>query len=157
MSPVGTQEKSGAHQLTSVPDAVDGSPPTASRLGAKVMGYDIRNFDDLEFVPLAEGSPVQMAVLWGDPATGPSGFVVRFPPGFEAPMHSHTSGYRAVVLEGPTLHWIDGETKADVEALTRGGYWFQPAGQGHADANPSEEPTVDLIIFDGPSNFVPAE
>ncbi len=63
----------------------------AALAGAHLGAYDIRSFEDLEFAPMEEGSPIEISVLWGDPATGPSGFLVRIPAGFEAPMHSHTS------------------------------------------------------------------
>jgi quercetin dioxygenase-like cupin family protein len=120
-------------------------------------GYEIRSFDDLEFAPMAEGSPVQISVLWGDPATGPVGFLVRIPAGFEQPMHTRTSDYRAVVIEGSALHWIEGEDKRMVGPVGKGGYWLQPGGQVHGDKNPGDEDALGLVIFDGPVDFILAE
>jgi quercetin dioxygenase-like cupin family protein len=130
---------------------------SGTALAQDMGGYEIKSFEDLEFVPFAEGSPLELAVLWGDMATGPVGFIVRVPGGTAEPMHSHTSDYRAIVLEGQALHWIDTEDKDSVEPVGEGGYWFQPADQVHGDANPTDEPTLALIIFDGPVDFVPAE
>lgn len=57
-------------------------------------------YKDLQFGPLGEGTPVEGALLWGDPATGPAAFLIRFPKGYAEPWHSHTSTYRAVLIEG---------------------------------------------------------
>lgn len=124
---------------------------------AEDMGYEIKAMEDLKFVPFGEGSPVQMSLLWGDPATGPVGFLLKIPPGFDAGMHSHTSNYRAVILDGKALHWIDSEDKAAVKPVGEGGYWSQPGGQVHGDANPGDQPALALVIFDGPVDFIPAK
>jgi quercetin dioxygenase-like cupin family protein len=120
-------------------------------------GYEIKAFEDLEFVPFAEGSPIMVSILWGDMATGPVGALISAPGGLQEPMHSHTSDYRAVVLDGQALHWIEGEDKSTVEPVGEGGYWFQPADQVHGDANPTDEQLLLLVIFDGPVDFIPAE
>lgn len=131
--------------------------PAPAPAGGHGEGYMMTPFESLEFQPLAEGSPVMIAVLWGDPMTGPSGFLLRLPAGFEAPMHTHTASYRAVVVDGEALHWIEGEDKAMAASLGEGGYWLQPGGQAHGDANPGDSPSLSLVIFDGPFDFVAAE
>jgi hypothetical protein len=72
-------------------------------------------------------------------------------------MHSHTSTYRAIIIEGSALHWIEGEDKGSVEPVGKGGYWLQPGDQVHGDENVSEEPSLSLIVFDGPLDFIMAE
>jgi len=57
-------------------------------------------YEDLQFAPLAEGSPVQMAMLWGNPETGLAAVMVRFSEGYEEPWHSHTSTYHSVLIKG---------------------------------------------------------
>jgi hypothetical protein len=54
----------------------------------------------LSFAPLAEGSPAEAALLWGDPATGPAALLVRFPEGYAEPWHNHSASYRAVLVRG---------------------------------------------------------
>jgi hypothetical protein len=71
------------------------SLPVSAFAGSHADGYQIKQYEDLEFVPLTEGSPVEISVLWGDPAVGPVGpvgLLARFPSGFEAPIHAHTFG-----------------------------------------------------------------
>ena len=57
-------------------------------------------YEDLEFAPLADDRPVQTALLWGNPETGPAAVMVKFPEGYREPWHSHTSTYHAVLVKG---------------------------------------------------------
>lgn len=96
-------------------------------------------FENAKFIPLDPKDPGNgkdgYAVLWGDPATGPSHMLFRFGKmvGGDDPMHAHSSDYQAVVLKGIAKHWVKGKTEADATPLGPGGYWSQPAGQLHAD------------------------
>ena len=55
--------------------------------------------EDLPFAPLAEGSPVHVAVLWGNPETVPVAVMVELPGEYREPWHSHSSTYHAVRVE----------------------------------------------------------
>lgn len=80
---------------------------------------------------------MQIAVLRGDPASGPSSMLMRFGEGV-SPMHAHAADYDAVVLEGTVQHWKEGEAQSQAPLLKPGSYWFQPAVERHADACLSE-------------------
>lgn len=127
--------------------------PSTAVPGAHVGNYVATNLADVEFAPFGEG-PVQIGVLWGDPATGPSGFLLRIPPGFESPIHTHTASYRAVVLHGQHLHWLETEDKADVQPSSAGAYILQPGTQMHGDANLTGAESLILVMFDGPLDFI---
>jgi quercetin dioxygenase-like cupin family protein len=133
-----------------------GTSPAVAIAEAHTAEYELRPFEDLEFSPFGEG-PLEIALLWGDPTTGASGYFLRIPAGFEAPLHSHTASYRAIVIEGQAMHWLDGDDKMAVAPVGVGGYWLQPGGQLHGDKNPSNEDTLALIIFDGPVDFLMSE
>jgi quercetin dioxygenase-like cupin family protein len=92
-------------------------------------------FHDTKFVPLDPAKPQgsQLAVLWGDPANGPSAMLVKFKKGV-GPLHYHTSDYHLTVLQGTMKHWTEGEREEDAKVLGPGSYWFQPGNQPHADA-----------------------
>ncbi len=117
----------------------------------------ITAFEDLQFAPLGEGSPVNAALLWGDPATGPAAVLVRFPEGFAEPWHSHSSTYHAVLVKG------EFETRSkDKDATTTGvygpgAYLVQPGGAVHAEVNAGKGELVALVYFDGPVDFELAE
>lgn len=87
--------------------------------------------------PSRPGSP-QIAVLRGDPATGPSAMLMKFGKG-DGRLHVHSSDYDLVVLKGEMKHWGSGETVAAAKVLGPGSYWFQPGNQAHADSCLSDE------------------
>lgn len=89
---------------------------------------------DARWRPANPANPdgMQMAILRGDPATGPSSVLVRF--SGVSPVHTHASDYDAVVLEGNVKHWLEGEDQDAAPLLKPGSYWYQPAGERHADA-----------------------
>ena len=131
--------------------------PVAALAGSHAMGSNLVMFDDLEWMPMAEGSPAEISILWGDPATGPVGLLLRTPPGFEAPPHWHSSDYHAVVLQGLHKHWVEGEDPASAPVLGPGSYFSQVREQVHGDANAGDETMIGVVIFDGPLDSIPQE
>lgn len=117
----------------------------------------IVNIDDVEWMPMAEGSPVEISFLWGDPATGPVGFLIRLPARFEEPIHKHSSNYHAVIIQGTHRHWTDGEDPAAAPLLGPGSYFSQVAEEFHGDANAGDEPVIGYVHFDGPLDSIPKE
>lgn len=87
--------------------------------------------------PARPGSP-QIAVLRGDPATGPSAMLMKFGKG-DGRLHVHSSDYDLIVVKGDMKHWGPGETVASAKVLGPGSYWFQPGNQAHADSCLSDE------------------
>lgn len=115
------------------------------------------DYEDLPFAPLAEGSPVHVAVLWGNPETGPVAVMVKFPEGYREPWHSHSSTYHAVLVKGE-FSTSDPEGGTDSErVLGPGSYIVQPGGITHAELNAGSGELLAMVYFDGPLDFVPAE
>ncbi len=114
--------------------------------------------DELEWVLQPHGA--EMALVWGDPATGPSAYMVKYPPNWSRPanlpadapnkMHMHSAGYHNVILSGGGKHWHEGQSEDDVPFLTEGAYFYQPGGQYHTESFRSEEPTILYAYFEGP-------
>lgn len=118
-----------------------------------VAGGEVGNaavaLDQADFQPYGD-TPIEIAVLNGDPQTGPSAVLLKFPPRFPGAMHAHTHAYHAVVVSGASKHWVDGQTEADVPLQRPGDYWYQFGGQAHQDSFPTDEPTIIYVQFDGP-------
>jgi quercetin dioxygenase-like cupin family protein len=116
--------------------------PDAHRTGAMVVAP----IESAKFLPVVARLPdgPQMAVLWGDPNTGPSAVLLEMKRG-SVPMHIHTSDYHLVVIEGTMKHWGVGEKESDAKALRPGSYWFQPGGQPHADACLSDRCVMQVV------------
>ncbi|NNC65685.1 MAG: DUF4437 domain-containing protein [Gammaproteobacteria bacterium] len=113
-------------------------------------------FEDLQFGPIAEGSPVEAALLWGNPETGPAAVLVRFPEGFAEPLHSHSSTYHSVLVKGTFSSRGPDGAKPD-KVYGPGSYAIQPGGEVHAEANAGEGELVALVFFEGPIDFTLAE
>ena len=117
----------------------------------------ITSYEDLQFGPLGEGSPVEVALLWGDPATGPAAVLVRFPEGYAEPWHSHSSTYRAVLVKGEFHTRSQGNAAGSTEVYGPGAYLVQPGGAVHSEVNAGPGEMVAMVYFEGPVDFVLAE
>ncbi|WBY06911.1 DUF4437 domain-containing protein [Sphingomonas sp. 7/4-4] len=97
---------------------------------------------EARFVPTNPNDPnsTQIAVLSGDPATGPSDMLMRFGRGEGGP-HVHSSDYRLVVIEGVMKH-AEAGAYASAPSMGPGSYWFQPANQPHVDSCLSDRCTM---------------
>jgi quercetin dioxygenase-like cupin family protein len=72
------------------------------------------------------GAPgVKIADVWGNHATGAYGALLKFPPGFVAPLHTHTNDIKIVVLSGTYMQTPEGKPEV---RLGPGSYAFQPGG-----------------------------
>lgn len=107
----------------------------------------------IEKVPWAvetPGQPQRLGSLWGVRSKGPAGTFLKVPGRWDAPVHTHTADYRAVVIEGIWKHWPEGSNKAAAPDLHPGSYWTQTARQWHADACVSSTPCTILLINSQP-------
>jgi quercetin dioxygenase-like cupin family protein len=106
----------------------------------------VKSIEDVTFSPAIPNLPdgPQLAVLWGDPSTGPSAMLLTLKRG-ALPLHTHTSDYHLVVLRGKMKHWGVGQTEADAKPLGPGSYWFQPGNIVHGDACLDEECLVHIV------------
>ena len=107
---------------------------------ASVAGMTVTAIEDAKFTPVNPQRPqgAQIAVLSGDPNTGPSAMLLRMPKGAGV-MHVHTADYHCVVLEGTMQHWEQGQSQTQAKLLNPGSFWFQPGNAAHSDACLSEQ------------------
>lgn len=103
---------------------------------------------DAAFTPIVASRPdgPTMAVLKGDPATGPSDVLLKYKKTDGTP-HIHTSAYRAVVVSGKMMHYEKCTCEA-AGALEPGSYWYQPGGAIHGDACLTDE-CVLFVSWEG--------
>lgn len=115
------------------------------------------SYEDMQFGPIAPGSPVDVAMLWGNPVTGPAAVLVRFPEGYAEPWHSHSSTYHAVLIKGDfQTRSKDGATDSG-QVCHAGSYLFQPGGGIHSEVNAGKGEMVAMVYFEGPVDFVMSE
>lgn len=109
----------------------------------------------MRWVPYAPGSPLQVAVLWGD-RTKPVQYAMylKMPAGFEAGRHMHTNDYHAVSIQG---RWVHSNEDDRPHQLTAGGVAFQPGKQVHNDVCRGTTDCIILLYQTGPGDFIPAK
>lgn len=100
-------------------------------------------FEEWRSPPVPDGKGI--AVVSGDPTSGPSMLLHRFTRENPSTLHWHSSGYHAVVVQGTVKHWAEGDSEETAPPLGPGSYWFQPPNQVHADA--CVGPDGECVIF----------
>ena len=102
--------------------------------------------------PDQQSSPA-ISVVRGDPAKGPISMLIRMKKSV-LPMHSHSTDYQAVVVQGTMKHWAKGEDEAKAPRLGPGSWWYQPGKQVHTDACLDDE-CVIYVHNTGPLDTIP--
>jgi quercetin dioxygenase-like cupin family protein len=116
----------------------------------------ITAYEDLQFGSLGERSPLEAALLWGDPEAGPAAVLARFSEGNTEPWHSHSSAHHAVLVEGEFQARSQDGGDDSMEVFGPGAYAVQPGGTVHREINAGAGEMVALASFAGPVDFVPA-
>ncbi|MGH9318112.1 MAG: cupin domain-containing protein [Thermoanaerobaculia bacterium] len=81
---------------------------------------------DMKWAPMADGPPgVTIVDLWGDHTKSAYGAMTKFPAGTTAPLHTHTSDMRIVVVSGTLIHGPEGKPEV---RLGPGSYLKQSGG-----------------------------
>jgi quercetin dioxygenase-like cupin family protein len=79
---------------------------------------------------------VHFAPAHGDWEEGPHGKFVRFAPGTQVPMHTHTNGYRGVMISGQMANLFEGAR----EEIGPGDYWLVAEKRPHGHECVSKDP-----------------
>ena len=109
-----------------------------------------KSASDLSWTDLdPAGAPgVKIAKLWGDPATGAFGAFFKLPPGFAAPLHTHTHPMKIVIVSGTYIQRPEGSSEF---RLGPGSYLMQPGGvYRHTTRCDASSECVFFVEGDGP-------
>lgn len=96
-------------------------------------------------LPGAPPGPM-LSVLWGDTTKGSYAAIEKFPAGFSAPLHTHSSDHKIVIISGTWIHGEPGKPEVKVGA---GSYLFQPKNQRHSTACDAASECVFFIESSG--------
>ena len=83
--------------------------------------WDLEWQDDVDVLALGEG--VQVKVLYRNPETDDLDLLIKFPPGYAEPRHTHDSVHSVLALEGLQI--------AEGEAMHPGDYVYGGANTPH--------------------------
>lgn len=108
----------------------------------------------IEWGPCPEFMPAgcALAVLQGNPAEPNSDVFFKLPAGTTAPLHTHTSAERMVLVSGEMQVRYEGQAPV---VLTAGTYAYGPANLAHDATCNSDEDCVLFIAFEGPVDAHP--
>ncbi|MGL4398070.1 MAG: cupin domain-containing protein [Hyphomicrobium sp.] len=111
---------------------------------------------DMTWQPMAEGSPLKIVKLWGDHAKDADyGMLVKLPAGFSTGMHSHSSEYYTIELQGRKVHRFKDEEKS--EAYTPGSFTYEIPGHVHEDVCLGPEECILFIHQRKSFDFIPEQ
>jgi quercetin dioxygenase-like cupin family protein len=96
---------------------------------------------------------VQLALAWGDDATG-AAWLFKMDPGVALPMHTHTHDYWGLSIAGT---WVHIEADGTEVSTVPGDYSLVEGGVVHADRCDSDVPCIGLLAFTGPRDVALAE
>ena len=96
---------------------------------------------------------VQLALAWGDDATG-AAWLFKMDPGVVLPMHTHTHDYWGLSIAGT---WVHIEADGTEVSTVPGDYSLIEGGVVHGDRCDSDVPSVGLLDFTGPRDVALAE
>lgn len=110
---------------------------------------------DMKWVDAPNSPPgVQQANLWGDSTKGRFGTLTKFPAGFSAPLHWHSTTLRMVVVSGTVIHGPEGKPEI---RLGPGSYLVDPAGYRHTTACDKASECVFFMEGDGKFDIIMAD
>ena len=104
--------------------------------------------EDIKWKAMPSGPPGVMAVdLWGDQTKGAYGGFTKFPAGFKAPLHYHSSDIKIVVIQGAYTY--------NGKEYGPGSYVFIPAGLKHESGGVENSETIFFIEQPGKFDVKP--
>ena len=117
----------------------------------------ILSADQLQWTPVAEGSPIHLAAVSGDRNEGESGFLIKLPAGLKVGMHAHTGHYHGVLIAGTWIH-IEEDGSGQDQELSPGSYVHQPGKAWHDDwCKAGGADCIILVHQHEKGDFIPKE
>ena len=89
-----------------------------------------------------------VSTIWGDETKGPYGAMVKFPAGTQAPLHTHTSEVKMVVIKGAYIYTPEGGSK---QRFGSGSYINYPAGDRHETTTDADSESI--VYMEQPGKF----
>lgn len=98
----------------------------------------------------------KMAFLWGNTEDGElNGTFIKLPAGFNGKIHSNSSTFRAVVIQGQAQYHIPGED--EVKTLESGSYFSSEGASVHQISSTTGEESIIYVRTKGKYDVIPAK
>jgi quercetin dioxygenase-like cupin family protein len=140
--------------LALVPLLLSAQAETAKVEKQKITGKTLIAAEEMKWVPVPGIEGAQQVALWGDPTKEAHRILYKFPVGLKAPLHTHTSGDRGMIVSGTLSLAVDG---APPKKLPPGSYFSMAGGTKHVTAVEGDAPCVFYVEREGLFDVVMAE
>jgi quercetin dioxygenase-like cupin family protein len=127
---------------------------TARPQPAKISGKTLIAASDMKWAPMPGLEGAQQVPLWGDPTKEAHRILYKWPAGTKAPLHSHTSGDRGLIVSGTLSLAVEG---AAPKMLPAGSYFSLAGGVKHVTAVEGDAPCVFYVEREGAFDAIMAE
>jgi len=136
-----------------VPLFLSSQAAPAAEKAAKITGQTLMPAADMKWVPMPGLDGAQQVPLWGDPTKAAHRILYKWAAGTKAPLHSHTSGDRGVIVSGTLSLTLEG---AEPKLLGPGSYFSLAGGVKHVTAVEGDTACVFYIEREGAFDAVMA-
>ena len=106
-----------------------------------------------DYKSMPNSKDVSEAVIWGDPEKGAYKEFSKFPPGYDAGMHTHSNDVTIVVIKGAYLYKDEGGEKR----VGPGDFLRVPGGHQHWSGGDKSEGALFYTEGDKKFDFIPAK
>ena len=127
--------------------AVLALPMSIAAFAEAAMSGSMKPFGSVRFAPDNDVRCLLSALETGDPATGPSTWILKAPAGCVVPWHSHTAGEQLIAIRGAILAEM---TDHPPTRLGPGGFAAMGSRMPHQFSFVGNATCIMIVMFDGP-------
>jgi anti-sigma factor ChrR (cupin superfamily) len=109
------------------------------------MTGKVAPFKSVQFASDQDVACLAAALETGNPATGPSTWILKAPAGCVVPWHSHTAGEQLIIVTGSVLGEMRGQPPTQLDP---GGFAMMPSHMAHKFTCQGPDACVMFATFD---------
>ena len=132
--------------------SAQGEPARAQ--ATKISGKTLIAASEMKWAPMPGLEGVLQVPLFGDPTKEAHRILYKWPAGTKAPVHTHTSGDRGMIVSGTLSLAVEG---APPKMLPAGSYFSLAGGVKHATAVEGDAPCVFYLEREGAFDAIMVE
>ena len=137
-----------------VPLLASAQSEAARAPSAKISGKTLMPAGEMKWVPMPGLEGAMQVPLFGDPTKEAHRILYKWPAGTKAPVHTHTSGDRGMIVSGTLSLAVEG---APPKMLPAGSYFSLAGGVKHATAVEGDAPCVFYLEREGAFDAIMVE
>jgi len=147
----------GPYLVLPTEEAFDNGERPVNVNKSNIVWLDASNINWIDQPSTSSSSKgAEIAFLWGTPQEGQlNGTLVKLPAGFTGMIRSHSSVFRAVVIQGQPQYQVPNET--DFKTLEPGSYFSSKGESMHQLSSEAGEESIIYVRTNGKFDVIPAQ